>query len=71
MYLPCISQVQGIFDDDNPRTRQRWKYPDGKPYDADRNTRELRNALVSYAACTQCMHLTAYVSPMYLAGTPS
>ena len=31
--------VQGIFDDRNPATRAKWKYPDG-PWDADRNTHE-------------------------------
>jgi hypothetical protein len=30
--------VQGIFDDENPDTRDRWNYPDGRPFDADRNT---------------------------------
>lgn len=32
--------VQGIFDDLNPQTRDKWKYPDGQPFDAERNTRE-------------------------------
>jgi len=31
--------VQGIFDDRNPATRAKWKYPDG-PWDPDRNTHE-------------------------------
>ena len=31
--------VQGIFDDRNPATRAKWKYPDG-PWDPERNTRE-------------------------------
>ena len=31
--------VQAIFDDRNPETRHRWKYPDGD-WDAERNTRE-------------------------------
>ena len=31
--------VQGIFDDRNPETRSKWKYPDG-PWDPERNTRE-------------------------------
>ena len=31
--------VQGIFDDRNPATRAKWKYPDG-PWDAERNTHE-------------------------------
>lgn len=32
--------IQGIFDDNNPRTKQRWIYPDTNVWDADRNTRE-------------------------------
>jgi hypothetical protein len=32
--------VQGIFDDLNPETVQRWAYPDTKKWDAERNTRE-------------------------------
>lgn len=31
--------VQGVFDDRNPETRDRWAYPDG-PWDPDRNTSE-------------------------------
>src|SRR3954463_16504668 len=31
--------VQGIFDDLNPATRATWAYPDGAPFDAERNTR--------------------------------
>ena len=37
--------VQGIFDDLNPATRSRWTYPDGKPWDPDRNTREFIAAM--------------------------
>ena len=36
--------VQGIFDDLNPETREKWRYPDG-PFDADRNTREFLAAM--------------------------
>lgn len=32
--------VQATFDDLNPETRDLWKYPDTKKWDADRNTRE-------------------------------
>ncbi|MGA0334191.1 MAG: hypothetical protein ACO3NW_09580 [Kiritimatiellia bacterium] len=35
--LPNCRMVQGIFNDLNPLTRDRWDYPDG-PWDADRNT---------------------------------
>jgi hypothetical protein len=37
--------VQGIFDDLNPETRQRWAYPDTGRYDAERNTREFLAAM--------------------------
>ena len=37
--------VQGTFDDLNPETRSRWSFPDGKPWDADRNTREFIAAM--------------------------
>jgi hypothetical protein len=37
--------VQGIFDDFNPQTRDRWKYPDTGKWDADRNTREFIAAM--------------------------
>lgn len=32
--------IQGIFDDENPETRSRWKYPDTGVWDAERNNRE-------------------------------
>jgi hypothetical protein len=31
--------VQATFDDLNPETKSRWDYPDGTPYDAQKNTR--------------------------------
>jgi hypothetical protein len=37
--------VQGIFDDLNPETRDRWIYPDTGRWDADRNTREFVAAM--------------------------
>jgi hypothetical protein len=37
--------VQGIFDDLNPETRERWVYPDTNSWDADRNTREFIAAM--------------------------
>ncbi len=40
-----LRAVQGIFDDRNPATRQRWAYPDTGQWDPDRNTRELVAAL--------------------------
>lgn len=39
--------VQGIFDDLNPQTRDRWNYPDG-PWDPDRNTREFIAAMPAW-----------------------
>ena len=40
--------VQATFDDLNPATRHLWKYPDGKDFDADRNTDEFLAALPLY-----------------------
>ena len=37
--------VQGIFDDRNPDTRDKWAYPDTKTWDPDRNTREFVAAM--------------------------
>src|SRR5262245_48342144 len=37
--------VQGIFDDRDTNTIQRWAYPDTKTYDAERNTREFLAAM--------------------------
>jgi hypothetical protein len=42
--------VQGIFDDLNPATRDRWRYPDGTAFCPDRNTREFIEAMPSWAA---------------------
>ncbi len=37
--------VQGIFDDLNPVTRERWSYPDTGRWDPERNTREFLAAM--------------------------
>jgi hypothetical protein len=37
--------VQGIFDDLNPDTRDRWAYPDTGKWDPERNTREFIAAM--------------------------
>src|SRR5262245_40188558 len=37
--------VQGVFDDLNPETRERWVYPDTGKWDAERNTREFIAAM--------------------------
>jgi hypothetical protein len=53
--------VQGIFDDRNSLTQDRWKYPDTGKWDADRNTREFvaampewrAHGLLSFTICMQ------------------
>ena len=42
--------VQGIFDDLNPDTRDRWAYPDTGKWDADRNTDEFVEAMADWRA---------------------
>jgi hypothetical protein len=42
--------VQGIFDDSNPETRERWRYPDTGKWDAQRNTREFIAAMPTWRA---------------------
>ncbi|QDU91262.1 hypothetical protein Pla175_46820 [Pirellulimonas nuda] len=42
--------VQGVFDDLNPETADRWKYPDTQRWDADRNTNEFVDAMPSWYA---------------------
>jgi len=42
--------VQGIFDDLNPETRQRWAYPDTGVWDPERNTREFLAAMPTWRA---------------------
>ena len=42
--------VQGIFDDLNPKTRDRFEYPDTKEWDADRNTKEFVDAMEDWNA---------------------
>lgn len=37
--------IQGIFDDLNPDTRARWRYPDTGAWDPERNTREFVAAM--------------------------
>jgi hypothetical protein len=46
--LPNSRMVQGIFDDRNPETRSLWKYPDGKTWDAERNTKEFVEEMPSW-----------------------
>ena len=40
--------VQGIFDDRNPETVNKWAYPDTGKWDAERNTREFIAAMPSW-----------------------
>lgn len=40
--------VQATFDDENPESRKLWAYPDGKPFDADRNTAEFIEAMPAW-----------------------
>src|SRR3989454_987687 len=42
--------VQGIFDDSNPETRERWRYPDTGKWDPERNTREFIAAMPTWRA---------------------
>lgn len=42
--------VQGIFDDLNPETRERWAYPDTGKWDPDRNTNEFIDAMTDWRA---------------------
>lgn len=42
--------VQGIFDDLNPHTRQRWAYPDTGVWDPERNTQEFLAAMPQWRA---------------------
>ncbi len=46
--LPNARMVQGIFDDQNPATRERWAYPDTKQWDANRNTSEFIAAMAEW-----------------------
>jgi hypothetical protein len=40
--------VQGIFDDLNPETIHRWRYPDTGRWDPDRNTQDFIDAMASW-----------------------
>lgn len=42
--------VQGVFDDLNPATAQRWAYADTGKWDAERNTREFIDAMPAWRA---------------------
>ncbi len=46
--LMNVRTAQGIFDDENPETIQRWAYPDTGKWDPDRNTREFVEAMPAW-----------------------
>jgi hypothetical protein len=48
--LPNARMVQGTFDDLNPQTRDRWKYPDTGKWDAQRNHQEFLAAMDAWAS---------------------
>ena len=48
--LPNSRMVQGIFDDLNPETVDKWAYPDTKKWDPDRNTNEFIAAMDDWYA---------------------
>jgi hypothetical protein len=48
--LANTRMVQGIFDDRNPETVQRWAYPDTGIWDAERNTNEFIAAMPTWLA---------------------
>ena len=42
--------VQALFEDENPETRELWRYPDGSEFDPERNTSEFIEMLPVYKA---------------------
>ena len=48
--LPNSRMVNATFDDANPATIENWDYPNGAPYDPNRQTNEFIAALPSYKA---------------------
>lgn len=48
--LPNSRMVQGIFDDQNPETVDKWVFPDTKKWDPDRNTNEFVSAMREWYA---------------------
>ena len=49
--LPNARMIQGIFDDLNPVTRPRWNYPDGRLWDAEKNTTDFIRMLPTWKRC--------------------
>ncbi len=48
--IPNARMVQGIFDDQNPETVDKWKYPDTGEWDPERNTNEFVAAMDDWYA---------------------
>lgn len=46
--IPNSRMVQGVFDDLNPETREKWRYPDTGTWDPDRNTDEFVRAMEAW-----------------------
>lgn len=46
--LPNSRMVNGIFDDENAQTKERWGYPDSDEWNPDRNTAEFVAAMESW-----------------------
>ena len=46
--LPNARMVQGVFDDLNPETVNKWKYPDTGKWDPERNTDEFIRAMAEW-----------------------
>lgn len=46
--LPNSRMVQGVFDDLNPETVSKWKYPDTGVWSAERNTTEFISAMPAW-----------------------
>eukprot|EP00039_Didymoeca_costata_P025227 m.12660 g.12660 ORF g.12660 m.12660 type:complete len:367 (+) comp4705_c0_seq1:119-1219(+) len=46
--LPNARLIQGVFDDENPATRNNWKYPDTGVWDPERNTQEFVGNMSSW-----------------------
>ncbi|KPJ60988.1 MAG: hypothetical protein AMS15_06210 [Planctomycetes bacterium DG_23] len=43
--------IQATFDDENPRTRSNWVYPDTKKWDPERNTEEFCQNMQGWKKC--------------------
>ena len=55
--------VQGLFDDKNPETVSRWKYPDTGEWDPERNVREFLEH--SRLICKSAYHKGIFLSRIF------